>query len=166
LVALDVTGSIVQVYPGYPWICLRPESLDWLRTDMLDAGRFGSRWHYLDEAYVTLDLRRTGSAFQLKPRNLEAVYLLEPAADPKCKPGIEQVPRHQAVMAFMEAASRAHIPYPELRPWEFSLMCLVAAALPTYRLRYHLSVDCLTALSDLLVQLPRVRFAPREKVEV
>jgi hypothetical protein len=165
LVALDVIGSIITVYPGYPWICLRPGSLDWLRTEMFVAGRFGSKWHYLDEAYVTWDLRRMGSPFQLKPRKLEAFYLLVPVDDPKCKPGIEQVPRHQALMVLMEAASRTHIPYPELMPQEFSLMGSAAAAVPTYRLRYHLSADGLTALSALLVQLLRVRSAPREKVE-
>ena len=39
LVALDVIGDTVKVYPGYPWICLRPESLHWLQTENFDVGR-------------------------------------------------------------------------------------------------------------------------------
>ena len=55
-------------------------------------------------------------------------------------------------MALMEAANRTHIPYPEFRAQEFSLMGSVVAAVPTYQLRYHLSADSLTALSGFLVQ--------------
>ena len=164
LVALDVVGDIVQVYPGYPWICLRPGSLQWLRTDEFDARRFRSKWNYLDEDYVTWDLHRSGPS-QLKPRNLGAIYLLAPVKDSKCKPAIEHVPRHQALMALMEAAKRTHIPYPEFIPQEFSLMGSVVAAVPTYRLRYHISGDSLTALSDLLVQPRAARPKLRQKLE-
>ena len=37
LVALDVIGGTVKVYPGYPWIGLRAESLHLLQTDNFDA---------------------------------------------------------------------------------------------------------------------------------
>jgi hypothetical protein len=152
LVAVDVMGDTVKVYPGYPWICLRPGSLHWLEADNLDAGRFRPKRHYLDETYVTLDLRRMGTPFQLNPRKLEAIYLLAPVEDSKCKPAVEQVPRHQALMTLMEAANRTHIPYPEFRPQEFSLTGSVVATVPTYELRYHLSADSLTALTDLFVR--------------
>ena len=68
LVALDVIGDTIKVYPGYPWICLRPESLHWLQTEKFDVGRVGSQWHYLDEAYVTWDPRRINGSSQSKPR--------------------------------------------------------------------------------------------------
>ena len=68
LVALDVIGGTIKVYPGYPWICLRPESLHWLQTEKFEVGRVGSQWHYLDEAYVTWDLRRINGPSQSKPR--------------------------------------------------------------------------------------------------
>jgi hypothetical protein len=151
LVALDVIGATVEVYPGYPWIGLRPGSLHWLRADNFDAGRFRSKWHYLDEAYVTWELDPIDASSQLKPRKLEAIYLLTPQ-DSTCKPAFEPVPGHQALMALMEAASQTRIPYPEFRPQEFSLMGSVVAAVPTYRLRYHLSADTVTALSGLLLQ--------------
>ena len=152
LVALDVIGSTVKVYAGYPWICLRPESLHLLGIDTFDADRFRSAWHYLDEAYVTWDLRRIGGRTQVKPRELEAVYLLEPVEDAKCKLAMEQVPRHRALMALMEAANRTHIPYPEFTPQEFSLAGSVVSAVPIYGLRYHLSGDGLAALSGLLTR--------------
>jgi hypothetical protein len=152
LVALDVIGNAVKVHPGYPWICLRPKSLDWLRSEIFSASP-GSEWHYLDEAYVTWDLRRMGHSFRLKARKLEAIYLLAPRGDPRFDPCIEQVPRPQALMALMEAAACTRIPYPEFLPQEFSLMGLVASAVPTYRLRYHISADGLRELGNLLMQL-------------
>ena len=57
LVALDVLGGTFKVYPGYPWIGLRPELLHLLPSDNFDLCRLHSMWHYLDEAYVTWDLR-------------------------------------------------------------------------------------------------------------
>ena len=101
---------------------------------------------------VTWDLCRTGDPSQLKPRQLEAFYLLEPVEDSKCKPTLEHVPQHLALMALMEAAGRTHIPYREFRPQEFSLLGSVVAAIRTYRLRYHLSGDGLVALSEFLVK--------------
>ena len=154
LVALDVIGGTVKVHPGYPWVCLRPESLHWLRTDNLDVGRSRPKWHYLDEAYVTWDLRRIGVPSQLRSRKLEAIYLLAPEEGSNCKLAIESVSRHRALMALMEAADHTHIPYPEFRRQEFSLMGSVVAAVPTYRLRYHLSADSLRALSSVLQQHP------------
>ena len=163
LVALDVIGDTIKVYPGYPWICLRPESLHWLQTEKFDVGRVGSQWHYLDEAYVTWDPRRINGPSQSKPRQLEAIYLLAPVEDSNCEPTIERVPVHEGLMALMEAANRVRIPYPECRAQEFELMGSVVAAVPTYQLRYHLSADSLTALSGLLVH--SLGLYPRWRVE-
>jgi hypothetical protein len=160
LVALDVIGGTVKVYPGYPWISLRPDSVHWLGADKLGAPRSCSKWHYLDEAYVTWDVRKARPC-QLKPRRLEAIYLLAPAEDSKCKPAIEPVPRRRALMALMEAADHTHIPYPEFKRQEFSLMGAVVAVVPTYGLRYHLSADSLPALSSLLA----LRTAARRQEE-
>jgi hypothetical protein len=165
LVALDVIGNTVKVYPGYPWICLRQGSLHWLEAENLDAAGFPVEWHYLDEAYVTLDLRRMGGPFRLNSRKLEAIYLLEPVEDSRCRLAIEPVPPHQALMALMEAADRTHVRYSEFRPQQFSLMGSVVAAVPTYALRYHLSADSLTTLSDLFIQHPGLRSRWREEIE-
>jgi hypothetical protein len=157
LVALDVIDGTVTVYPGYPWICLRPESLPWLQTASMDAGQIGSEWHYLDEAYVTWDLRRTDGRSQSRRRKLDAIYLLAPVEDSNCEPVIEQVPQHQALIALMEAADRTRIPYPEFRLQEFSLLGSVASAVPTYQLRYPVSAQGLKAVTGLLIQSPGLR---------
>jgi hypothetical protein len=157
LVALDVIDGDVLVYPGYPWICLRPESLPWLQTASMNAGQIGSKWHYLDEAYVTWDLRRTDGRSQSRKRKLDAIYLLTPVEDSNCEPAIEQVPQHQALIALMEAADRTRIPYPEFRLREFSLLGSVASAVPTYQLRYPVSAQGLKAVTGLLIQSPGLR---------
>jgi hypothetical protein len=154
LIALDVIGDTAHVYPGYPWICLRPGSLHWLGPDF-DLGRIGSRWRYFDQAWVTWDLRRTG-ALSSKLRKLEVVYLLMPTDDTTCKLAIEEIPQQQALMALMEAADRTHIPCPDFRRQEFSLIGLVVAAVPIYTLRYHPSADSLSALSLFLQQSPEL----------
>jgi hypothetical protein len=164
LVALDVIDDAVKVYPGYPWACLRPESLHCLRAENFDADRFRSKWHYLDEAFVTWDLRQIGAPSQLKPVKLKAIYLLAPVTS-RCKAAIEPIRRHQALMALMEAADQTHIPYPEFRRQEFWLMASVVAAVPTYGLRYHLSADSLADVSDILLRLPGAAAERREEVE-
>jgi hypothetical protein len=150
LVSLDVTGNAVQVYPGYPWICLRTGSLSWLNADSADALRFCSSWCYLDESYVTFDLRPPGDVYEFNMRNLDVIYLLAPIAGSNCKPQIEGVPRHRALIALMESVRRIH-PYPEFRRQDFTLMARIIAEVPTYLLRYHLSNDGLATLSNLLV---------------
>ena len=54
---------------------------------------------------MTWDLRRVGEPFQLKPRKLEAIFFWAPVEHSKCKFGIGQVPRDEALIALMEAAS-------------------------------------------------------------
>ena len=165
LVALDLIGDTINVYPGYPWICLRPESCHWLGDDRLDTGQHPSKWRYLDDDYVTWDLRREAASFPAKPKKLQAIYLLAPTTDPKCKPAIEPIPHHQALMALMEAAARTHIPYREFRPQEFSFLGSVVAAVPTYALHYHLSADSLMALNGLFTPPFGLQPDEREKVE-
>jgi hypothetical protein len=157
LVALDVIGNDIKVYHGYPWVSLRPESLHLLDAENLGSLGIGSQFSYLDETYVTSDLRRNGVSSQLNSMNLKAIYLLSPVDDPECRPVSEQVPRPQALMALMEAADRTHIPYPEFKPQEFSLIGSVVAAVPTYRLYYHLSADSLSAIGGHLIQPPDLR---------
>jgi hypothetical protein len=164
LVALDV-GNKIKVYSGYPWIGLRASVLHSVRAGTFEADRVGPKWHYLDEAYVTWDLRKPGSTAQSESRRLKAIYFLNPVEDPHCAPAIERVPQHQAVMALMEAANRTHIPYPEFRAQEFSLMCSVVGSVSTYQLQYHLCVDCLPTLSDLLVHRSGLGPRRREKIE-
>jgi hypothetical protein len=150
LVALDVIDGIPKVHPGYPWISLRPESLHWLGTDNFNRDRFRSKWHYLDDAYVTWDLRPMGRRSQFEPKKLEAIYLLAPVEESNCKPVIDSVPQTQALMALMEAAGRTHIPYREVRIQDFSLLGSVVPRIPTHELRYHLSSDSLAAVGTIL----------------
>jgi len=165
LVALDVVGDTVKVYPGYPWICLRSGSLDWLRVDDFAARCVGAKWHYLDESYVTWDLRGTDNRSQWNAKELKRIYLLAPFEDPNGEPAIEQVPRHQALMALMEAAGRTRIPCREFTRQEFSLLGAVLAAIPAYELRYHLSGDGLAALTGRLAEARRWRPTRREHAE-
>jgi hypothetical protein len=160
LVALDMVGGTPQVHPGYPWICLRPGSFPLLRRNSCDAKRY-SNWYYLDEPYVTWNLRRRARP-QLKPRKLEAIYLLAPLKDSRCEPTIEPIPPRQALIALMEAATRTHVPYPDFLPHEFSFLGSVVAAVPVYRLRYHLSGDSLAPLTSLLTQPFGLRSKPRK----
>jgi hypothetical protein len=157
LVALDVIGNIIKVNHGYPWMSLRPESLHLLDAGNLSSLRIGSKFRYLDEAYVTSDLRRNSVPSQLNSIDLKAIYLLAPVDDSECRPVSAQVPRPQALMALMEAADRTHIPYPEFKPQEFSLIGSIVAAVPIYRLYYHLSADSLSAIGKHLIKPPDLR---------
>jgi hypothetical protein len=151
LVALDVIDSTIEVYPGYPFICLRSGSLHWLHADNLSSSQFRAEWEYLDETYVSWEVNPI-----LASRKLEAIVLLVPQ-DSLCEPVIESVPGHQALMALMDSAGQTRIPYPEFRQQEFSIMGSVVAAVPTYRLRYHLSADTVAPLGDLLLQWAEAR---------
>jgi hypothetical protein len=152
LVALNVVGDTASVYPGYPWICLRPESLQWLGCKSFKSNQVQSKWQYLDETYVTWDLHRVRWS-NVRPSNLEAIYLLAPVEDSTCISTINPVPKHKAVVALMEAAQHTRLPCSEFTRQEFSLMgSIVAAAIPVYKLSYHLSADNLPFLSNLLEQ--------------
>jgi hypothetical protein len=150
LVAVDVIHGISWAHPGYPWICLRPASLPLLSVDRSDMECMRPEWKYLDESYITWDLPRAAPGTLPKARKLEVIFLLNPLSGLKGKPRIQPVPRHQALMELMDAANRTHIPFPEFRIQEFSLLASVVDSVPVHRLLYRPSPRTLTHLVNLL----------------
>jgi hypothetical protein len=160
LVALDLVEGDIKVYPGYPWICLRPESLKLLNNQCIDSSRLSSSWQYLDETYVTWDLRQTRPmtcTSESNPKTLEAIYLLAPTEDSNCQPFIEPLLKPHAFMTLISAANSTHIPYPGLTMQEFFFMGSVVTVVPTYRLQFVHSAECIEAASKLLENADGVR---------
>jgi len=158
LVSLDVLDTSIQVYPGYPWISLRTESLHLLKFVNTEALQFSSRWKYLDEGYVSWDLCRR-SISRSGARTLMAIYFLKPVDDAESVVAITNVPQVQAFMKLLDSARRTHIPYRDFVPIEFSLLGAVSAAVPAYEVCYHLTANSLATVSDVLAQAPESRSA-------
>jgi hypothetical protein len=158
-------GGTIKVYSGYPWISLRAAGLHSLPAEAFGVSTHSPKWQYLDEAYVTLRLKKPGSTHHTESKRLEAIYFLDPVADPNFRPVAEPVSQHEALMGLMEAARCTHIPYPEFRAQEFSLMGSVAATIPAYQLRYHMSVPYLPMLRDLLLRRSGLGSRRREEIE-
>ena len=154
LVALDEISGVVQVYSGYPWISLRSDTLSWLSAGSVGTPLARSKWHYLDDCYITLNLSRSNGVYSSDAKKLEAIYLLMPTNEPHCRPTIEQVAQYRVLTELMDASGRTRIPYRELTSQAFSFLGRLMTSVPVFGLRYHLSKETLAPLMDHLMEAP------------
>ncbi|MCP4309617.1 MAG: hypothetical protein GY788_33025 [bacterium] len=97
-----------------------------------------------------MDLRVMGA--NARPKPIEAIFVLTPEHELQRWPTIERLQKHEAMVALLEAAERTRIPRRTFREQEFSLSGAIAASAPAFRLRYNLSSETLTDLTDVLLQ--------------
>ncbi len=150
LIAVQLNDGAAKVHSGYPWISLRPGSLSLLGSFDIALDRVGPEWDYLDETYASMDLR--GMRSNAEPRPIEAILVLSPEEGAHFRPTIEPLTQLEAMIALMKAAESTRIPRGGFRKQEFSLSGAIAASAPAFRLRYNLSSETLTDLTDVLLQ--------------
>jgi hypothetical protein len=112
IVALDERGGSLLVRPGYPRLCLWPESVSALYGSGDALPRITASW---DKRY--LDLRHNGYRFHDRPAPLAAIYELSARSDTPGAPFLEDAPAARNLLSLiantystylLDTAMRAH----------------------------------------------------------
>jgi hypothetical protein len=140
IVALAENEGAFQVMPGYPYLCLWPESVKMLYDSPKELPRI-----IPDGEKRRLDLGNQGTQFERRPLKLGAIYVLEERrADPA--PYVE-IPRAKAALLSLVADTYANkILDRDLRAREFEVLSRLVETVPIRRVYSHTDAS---RISDL-----------------
>jgi hypothetical protein len=81
-----------------------------LSPEFVDGTEIGPPWTYLDDTYVSLDLRQKGYWFEHQPLELAAVYVLHPNVKECDRPILGGWNKRDDLIELLRRASVTHIP--------------------------------------------------------
>jgi hypothetical protein len=147
IVALEERGDEFRVVPGYPRVCLWPESVSLLlgRTDALP--RLTPTW---EKHYLELDGQRALFAPANLPLGL--LYLFAGRSGEQAVPRVEKLSPREAVLALVQNTYMNWLIDREQRAKEFETLCRVVQQVPVRRLVPHTDAEKITGLCELILQ--------------
>lgn len=147
IVVLEEMPDRFQAVPGYPRVCLWPESVQMLlgREDALPLIAEG--W---EKRYLPLDGKRAKFATGKLP--LGAVYLFADRADDPGAPRIEKLSPREGLLQLVQNTYMNWLLSREQRAAEFKTLCRLVQQVPVRCIVAHSRPEKLTQLCELLVQ--------------
>jgi hypothetical protein len=147
LVALQEGGAGFGAVPGYPRVCLWPESVRMLlgREDALP--RLTPVW---DKRFLDLDGRRAKFASATLP--LRIIYLFAPRSDGQRAPRVEKISPREALLELVQNTYMNWVLDREQRAKEFDMLCRLVQQVPTRRIVPHAKPEKITEFCDLIEQ--------------
>lgn len=140
------------VEPGYPRLCLWPDSATALYGPDAPLPRITPATGYNDWwDKVYLDLASGGKQFQNQPLPLSAIYLLDERAEGADAPKVESVPPSLAVVKLAGNTYMNYLLDPDLRRREFQFLGRMAAAIPLRRVTPQADPSCLPRLCEAIL---------------
>jgi hypothetical protein len=146
ILALRESSGAFYVQPGYPNLCLWPESVKALygAEDALPRIAPG-------EEKRNLDLAENGYSFATEPLPLAAVYILNERSQSAEAPWIEPVHGSNGVVALLSNTYGAWLSDRSMRIRDFQLLSRVAAQVPIRRVTPHADPAYLSRLCDVIL---------------
>jgi hypothetical protein len=146
IVALRNRDEMLLVAPGYPRLCLWPESVYALCGSREGLPRITMDW---EKRY--LDLTHEGYQFARRPLPLAAVHFLDQrSADPSA-PYVEPVNRKAALMGMIANGYASALLDQSMRAREFEVLATVASAVPVRRVTPHVDPSKLSTLCSMIL---------------
>lgn len=147
VVALQESGGRFEAQPGYPRVCLWPESVKMLfgREDALP--RLTPVW---DKRFLELDGRRAKFAGARLPFGV--IYLFAPRRNDQRAPGVEKVSPREALLELVQNTYMNWVLERQQRAAEFDALCRLVQQVPVRRITPHAKPEKLAALCDLIEQ--------------
>jgi len=147
IVALRDQHETYFVDPGYPRLCLWPESVDALCGSPEALPRIAMDW---DKRY--LDLLHEGYEFPRRPLRLAAVYVLgQRRADPGA-PYMKVLDPTAGLMAMIANGYASALLDHSMRSREFKLLADVAMTVPVRQVTPHADAGKLSRLCDVILE--------------
>lgn len=136
LAVLTERDGSISVFPGYPKVRLRPQSLLAIHNDKLET--FQQVYPNRDSRYTDIEHR-----FEKEPLPLRAIYILSPADDIGTTPEFEPVNAAQKMVRVMEHSFAAYMLNSDLKKEEFSFFARLTMLIPIRKINFEHNLDFL-----------------------
>ena len=140
-------GSDFRVPPGYPRVCLWPESVRILTGSPETLPKITPTW---EKRYLALD--GNTAAFANSPGTLSAVYFLEPRTEGSKVPRIVEIKPADAVVELVKNSYMSALLNKEQRAAEFDVFGRLAGSVALRRIKPHRDAAKLSALCDVILE--------------
>jgi len=147
IVALAESGGEFCAVPGYPRVCLWPESVAMLlgREDALP--RLTPVW---EKQYLELDGQRAKFADAKLPVGI--LYLFSPRSDDREAPRVEKIGPREALLELVQNTYMNWVLDREQRAKEFDALCRLIQRVPVRRILPHAKPERMPALCELILK--------------
>ena len=135
-----------QVEPGYPRVCLWPDTVEKLFGARNALPRLTPTW---EKFFLPLDGRN--AKFEEKRQAVSALYLLAPRVEEPDAPRIESLSSREALLSLVQNTYMNWLLDRKHRAAEFDALCKLVTQVPTRRIVPHLDPGCISALCDLII---------------
>ena len=147
VVALEESGGGFRAVPGYPRVCLWPESVRMLlgRDDALP--QLTPVW---EKRFLELD----GRVAKFAPAKLPfgVIYLFAPRSDDQGAPRVEKISPREALLELVQNTYMNWVLDREQRAGEFDVLCRLVQRVTVRRITPHAKPEKLAALCDLILR--------------
>jgi hypothetical protein len=135
-----------RVQPGYPRVCLWPDSVQALlgARDALPA--LTPTW---EKRFLPLDEHR--AKFESRPQPVGGIYILAPRADDCRAPHVEPLTQREALLELVQNTYMNWLLDRAQRAAELDILTQIVARVPVRRITPHADPARITALCDLIV---------------
>jgi len=147
IVTLAEADGNFQAVPGYPRVCLWPESVRMLLGSDDALPQWTPVW---EKRYLPLDGQRAG--FTKGDLPLGVVYLLAPRSGDASAPRIEPLSQREAVLELVQNTYMNWVLDRQQRATEFDTLCRLVQQVAVRRIVPHTQPEKITSLCDLIVQ--------------
>lgn len=147
IVALTEAGGTFQAVPGYPRVCLWPESVRMLLGSEEALPQWTPVW---EKRYLPLDGQR--AAFAQGKLPLGVVYLVAPRSTEASAPRIEPLSSREALLELVQNTYMNWVLDREQRAIEFDTLCRLVRQVSVRRIVPHTQPEKIASLCDLIVQ--------------
>ena len=147
IVRLEEAGGRFMAVPGYPRVCLWPESVQMLLGSEDALPLITSGW---EKRYLSLDGQRAKFAARKLPLSL--VYVFAPRASDAAAPRIEKLGSREAMLELVGNTYMNWVLDPRQRAEEFDTLCRLVKQVSVRRIVPHAQPEKLAELCDLILQ--------------
>ena len=157
VVPLQETSGRFLTVPGYPRVCLWPESVQMLlgREDALPLITTG--W---EKRYLALDGQRAKFAARKLP--LALLYVFAPRVSEPEAPRVEKLGAREAVLELVPNTYMNWVLDPQQRAEEFDTLCRLVKQVSVRRIVPHAQPERMTELCDLILRDAEAFLSARE----
>jgi hypothetical protein len=145
IAALEEKEGEFAIEPGYPRVCLWPESVEMLMGHVDALPRIAPNW---EKCYLQLD--GTKARLDTQKRSLAAVYILSPRETDNA-PRIEDVGSREVLLELVQNTYMNWLLDRGQRAQEFELLSRLVSQIPVRRIVPHCDPARIGALSELIV---------------
>lgn len=147
IAALKILGEEFHVEPGYPRICLWPDTVRHLFGAQDALPRLIPEW---DKCFLCLDGSR--GTFETTPRPLAAIYLLASRHSGLSVPRIEEIRPQTAMLEFVQHTYMNYLLDARQRAGEFDVLTKIVTNIPTRRVIHCGELTDVDEICDLILK--------------